>query len=118
MSKMMYGSLAINIAVLVPICAGILWQRPWIAESYGSATPARGILAAVYLSILIVSVVLLFIRRPQMVAALLLVQIVYKLMTPFTVGTLANPVVISNLGIAAFHTATLTMFMLRLQTME
>lgn len=43
---------------------------------------------------------------PAMVAALLLVQILYKLLTPFTVGTLANPVVLSNLAIAAFHAAT------------
>ena len=36
-----------------------------------------------------------------------MVQILYKLTTPVTVGTLQNPVVISNLGIAMFHTVTL-----------
>jgi hypothetical protein len=42
-----------------------------------------------------------------MVAALLLVQVIYKLTTPFTVGSFTNPVVLSNLAIAAFHSGTL-----------
>ena len=42
-----------------------------------------------------------------MVAALLAVQIIYKLTTPFTVQSLSNPVVLSNLAIAAFHAVTL-----------
>ena len=48
-----------------------------------------------------------FPARTQMAAALLLVQVLYKVTTPLTVGTLANPVVVSNLVIAGFHTATL-----------
>ena len=44
---------------------------------------------------------------PMMVAALLMVQIIYKLITPFAVGNLSNPVVVSNLAIAAFHSVTL-----------
>jgi hypothetical protein len=35
------------------------------------------------------------------------VQALYKITTPLTVGTIANPVVVSNLVIAGFHTATL-----------
>jgi hypothetical protein len=34
---------------------------------------------------------------------LLSVQIVYKLLSPIMVGTLTNPVIISNLFIALFH---------------
>jgi hypothetical protein len=37
------------------------------------------------------------------------VQFVYKLTTPVTVGTLLNPVVVSNLGIAGFHAVTLVL---------
>jgi hypothetical protein len=70
-------------------------------------TAARGILLSIYLSILIASGVLLVFRNPGSVAALLAVQVIYKLTTPFTVGTLQNPVVISNLGIALFHSLTL-----------
>ena len=44
---------------------------------------------------------------PLMVAALLSVQIIYKLITPFAVGNFSNPVVVSNLAIAAFHSITL-----------
>jgi len=100
-------SLVLNIVVLVPVCAGLLMQADWIQASYGEANPARGILLSVYLSILVASALLLALRDPGPVATLLLVQIVYKLTTPFTVGTFHNPVVISNLGIAAFHAVTL-----------
>ena len=82
-------------------------SQPGATEVFGERSPARGILQSVYLSILVVSVALLFIRDPRAIAALLVVQIVYKLTTPFTVGTLRHPVVVSNLGIAAFHLATL-----------
>jgi hypothetical protein len=41
------------------------------------------------------------------VAALLAVQVIYKLTTPFTVGSFRNPVVISNLVIATLHAVTL-----------
>lgn len=34
--------------------------------------------------------------------------LVYKLLTPLTVGSLKHPVVLSNLGIAALHVVTLT----------
>ena len=63
---------------------------------------------SMYLSILFVSVLLMFRPAPAFVAALLLVQVVYKLTTPFTVGTLRHPVVISNLAISAVHIVTLT----------
>jgi hypothetical protein len=50
---------------------------------------------------------LLFKRQPMLVAPLLLVQVLYKLTTPFTVGSFTNPVVISNVVIAAVHLMTL-----------
>lgn len=99
-------SLALNILVLVPVCGSLLTGAGWTLAAYGPASPARGILLSVYLAILVVSVGLLFKPVPAMVAALLIVQIVYKVTTPFTVGTIANPVVLSNLAIAAVHAAT------------
>ncbi|WP_238339435.1 hypothetical protein [Novosphingobium ginsenosidimutans] len=99
-------SLALNILVLVPVCGSLLTGAGWTLAAYGPASPARGILLSIYLAILVVSVGLLFKPVPAMVAALLIVQIVYKVTTPFTVGTIANPVVLSNLAIAAVHAAT------------
>ncbi len=95
-----------------PVCGGLLVDTfgsgaEWVRESYGPDSPGRRILLAVYLSIGLVSAGLLVWRQPTGIAALLAVQIVYKLLTPLTVGTLQNPVVISNLLIAAFHAATL-----------
>lgn len=107
MRWMLVLSLLLNIVVLVPVCAGLLTHANWALASYGEATAARGILLSIYLSIALVSALLLVVREPNLVAALLLVQVLYKVTTPLTVGTLANPVVLSNLGIAAFHAVTL-----------
>jgi hypothetical protein len=96
-------SLILNILVLIPVCSGILLKANWALDSYGIKTPARGILLSIYLAILIFSAVLLFKFDSKMVLALLSVQIIYKLLSPIMVGTMANPVIISNIFIAAFH---------------
>ena len=100
-------SLALNVAVLVPVTASLIGNAGWTAAAYGPPSPARGILLSIYLAIMLVSMGLLFKPLPAMVAALLMVQILYKVTTPFSVGTLSNPVVLSNLAIAAFHAVTL-----------
>ena len=107
MQTMLVLSLVLNVAVLVPVCAGLLSDAKWARACYGPASPGRRILLSVYLAIGVVSVLFLVGRWPAPVAALLVVQVTYKLTTPFTVGTITNPVVASNLGIAAFHTLTL-----------
>lgn len=104
-------SLWLNIAVLVPVTGSLLANAAWTEAAYGPPSPARGIVLAFYLAILAGSAALLWKPAPAMVAALLLVQIAYKLMTPFTVGTLANPVVLSNLAIAAVHAVTVTLIL-------
>lgn len=106
MRALIYASLGLNIFVLVPVCHGLLNKADWTLAAYGADTAARGILLSVYLAILAVSVGLLFKPIPAMVAALLLVQILYKFSTPFTVGSFGNPVVTANLAIAAFHSIT------------
>ena len=78
----------------------------WTDAAYGPPSPARGILLSIYLAILLVSAGLLLRPVADMVAALLIVQIAYKVTTPITVRTLANPVVLSNLAIAAVHLVT------------
>ncbi|MEI7862498.1 MAG: hypothetical protein WCJ21_07700 [Planctomycetota bacterium] len=107
MRLMVVLSLLINVAVLLPVCAGLLADAAWTRSAYGEWTPARAILLSIYMAIGLVSVLLLVRREPKAVAALLLVQVLYKVTTPLTVGTIANPVVVSNLLIAGFHTATL-----------
>ncbi|MEO5857534.1 MAG: hypothetical protein ABIR33_01160 [Pyrinomonadaceae bacterium] len=107
MQLMMTVSLVLNIAVLVPVCFGIISSASWANEAYGDATAARGILLSVYLAIAAASMLLLVGRNSKMIAVLLLVQVIYKLTTPLTVGTFQNAVVVSNLLIAAFHTTTL-----------
>jgi hypothetical protein len=102
---LIYASLVLNILVLVPVCYGLLSSGSEAA--FGPASPAKGILLSVYGAILICSIGLMIKPIPAMVASLLIVQIIYKLTTPFTVGSAAHPVVMSNLAIAAFHCITL-----------
>lgn len=96
-------SLLLNILVLIPVCSGILFNSFWTVDSYGVDTPARGILLSIYLAILISSIILIFKFDPKFVMALLTVQIIYKLLSPFMVGSFTNPVIISNIFIALFH---------------
>lgn len=107
MRSLIFASLALNVLVLVPVCLGLLTKAGWTLSAYGPDSAARAILMSVYLAILLCSAGLMAKPVPMMVAALLLVQIIYKLITPFAVGNLTNPVVVSNLAIAAFHSITL-----------
>ena len=107
MHALILASLGLNVLVLVPVCLGLLLRSRWVEAAYGLETPARGILLSVYLAILFASAGLLVMPVPAMVAGLLILQIVYKVSTPFTVRSFSNPVVVSNLAIAAVHIVTL-----------
>lgn len=111
MHRMIPLSLILNIAVLVPVCAGLLTDAAWARNCYGPPTPARSILLSVYLAIAAASLLLFCYPQPLPVATLLFVQVLYKLTTPFTVGSIKNPVVISNLLISAVHIATLALIL-------
>ena len=110
-------SLGVNIAVLIVVCTVLIAfsDAEPVTYGWGPATAARGILLSVYFSILAVSILLLglYVYRSadraaidNMIAALLLTQILYKITTPITAGP-ANPVAISNLGISVLHSITL-----------
>jgi hypothetical protein len=63
----------------------------------------------------VVSLGLLWRQEPVAVAALLLVQVIYKITTPLTVGSLENPVVLSNLLVAVVHVSTLRLIVRELR---
>jgi hypothetical protein len=105
---LIYLSLILNIAVLVPIVVLMVVKSPLVDTAWGSFTAARGILLSIYFAILVASIVLLLLPVTAFIAALLSVQVIYKVTTPFTVGTFRNPVVISNLVISAVHIVTLS----------
>ena len=96
-------SLLLNILVLIPVSSGLLLNSNWAIESYGIESPARGILLAIYMAILILSCIFLYKFDAKLVLALLTVQVIYKVLSPIIVGTIYNPVLISNLIIALFH---------------
>lgn len=118
MKKMILISLIVNVLVLIPVCIGLIGDVPRVSSVYGSYSPARGILLSVYGAILLVSLVLLFKPLPMLVAPLLLVQILYKLTTPFTVGSFTNPVVMSNLFVAVLHLITLYLILRTIREKE
>lgn len=113
--KMMQISLTTNVVVLIPVCLSLLLDAPWVPNGWGEFSPARGILLSIYGAILLVSLGLLWRTEPVAVAALLLVQVIYKITTPFTVGSFENPVVISNLVVAALHAMTLSLIVRELR---
>ena len=117
---MLIISLVLNIAVLIPVVSVLLLSTRRGIDArerfpFGERTPARDILLAIYIAILVVSIALLAglaLGGPTATievaaAALFTVQIVYKVLTAVTVrDALRNPVVLSNLGIAAVHAVT------------
>jgi hypothetical protein len=103
---LMIVSLAGNIICLVPICSLIVSEVPGFITAFGPALPARQILLAIYISIIVCSGLLLWLRDERMVATLLFAQIVYKVLTPLTVFSFTNPVVLFNLGFALLHSIT------------
>ena len=100
-------SLVLNIAVLIPICFLMITNNFRMVKTLGEFNPARGILLAIYISILLGSIFLLIAPDKKSIIALLAIQIVYKFLTPFTVKTIKHPFVISNILIALFHVLTL-----------
>lgn len=107
MKKLITISLIANISILIPVCGGLAIESDRMLGVFGESTPARGILLSIYFSILLSSALLLIHRSPKQVAVLLLVQILYKISTPITVGTFYNPVVIINVIVSALHICTL-----------
>ncbi|MEM6515963.1 MAG: hypothetical protein AAF688_07250 [Bacteroidota bacterium] len=103
---MVTASLMLNIIILAFVCLGLITDSKRVQKTAGIFTPARGVLLAIYLTIALASLALLFIPNNNFIFSLLILQIVYKIMTPFTVRTLKNPIVISNLFIAVFHFIT------------
>ena len=104
---MLTVSLLLNVLVLIPVCLGLLRDGERMGTVLGPRQDGRQILLAIYLAILALSVLLLLRPDPAMAGGLLLVQVIYKLLSPLTVGKLRHPVVLSNLGIAGVHALTL-----------
>ena len=110
---MLAVSLLINVLILVPVVGGLLRNTPSTTDVFGAQSPARQILTALYLAILIMSIALLVLLVTRGFDAawtyalpLLLLQIVYKLLT-WPLVRLKHPVVMPNLAVAALHTLTL-----------
>ncbi len=106
-NKLVRVSLGLNIVALVPICSALILDVERVHRVFGAATQGRAILLSIYLAIVVMSAFLLAKPDDKMVTTVLAMQVVYKVTTPITVGTFANPVVISNLGIAVLHSITL-----------
>ncbi|MEM9796106.1 MAG: hypothetical protein AAF919_06435 [Pseudomonadota bacterium] len=105
---MLVLSLAINVAVLVPVLWGLISDSPGSASAFGPDEPARRILISVYCAIALLSAVLLAwpAGRPTFGPGLLSLQVVYKIISVVALGP-AHPVAMANLGIAAVHSITL-----------
>lgn len=108
MSIILFSHL-LNVLVAGGFGVLLLLNAPSMTTVYGAATPARGILASIYLSIAAASVcALLFPAYSIAIATVLFpLQILYKLSTVLTVGSIMHPVVVSNLLISVVHAISL-----------
>lgn len=61
---MITASLLLNLSVLIPVCLGLIMDAERMKFTAGVFTPARGILLAMYLTIAIASLLLLFLNEP------------------------------------------------------
>ncbi len=117
-------SLAANVLILIAVCTVLIafGKSEPVTYVWGPPTDGRGILLSVYFAILVASMALLALHvfyadktpTEYMVAALLSVQILYKISTPATAGP-GNPVAISNLAISVLHSVTLALLWRRLR---
>jgi hypothetical protein len=79
----------------------------FVAHGWGTAQPSLYILLAIYCTILLASFYLLIRPNIYFIFSLLMMQVVYKLLSPILVGNLQNPVVLSNIAIAMVHMVSL-----------
>lgn len=108
----------VNVVVVTIIPYLIFRNSPSMTAVYGPDSPARRILACLYATIAVASGAALLAQfafgRTDVSIAIALVlfpmQILYKVATAFTVGA-GNPVVISNLAIAALHSGGLALYL-------
>lgn len=109
-------SLSVNVAVLGAVCTALLFFKnsDVVENAWGPDTTSREILLSVYISLFALSLIFFVLHVYEkdlaliehMIYMLLLIQVLYKICTPFTAG-IANPVVISNLVISSIHLTTL-----------
>ena len=106
-------SLLANITITFLVTFAIWRNHPGAGEVYGTDSPARRILASVYLTIGLISLYAMgqiMIGNSaiawQVAMTLLPLQIIYKVMTAVALRLL-HPVVLANLGVAGLHCLTL-----------
>lgn len=99
----------VNVLVAGSVGILLLLNAPGMVAVYGEASPARSILVSVYLAIAITSAfALLFPAYSIMIAKVLFpLQIIYKVSTIVTVGSITHPVVVSNVLISVLHAISL-----------
>jgi hypothetical protein len=106
-------ALVFNVIVLVPVISVLMLGLSPAEDGFGPVTEGRLILTSIYISIAIISLVLIVMHLSQqawampMSVALFAVQITYKIITVPMVG-LSNPVVITNLVVVAVQVLALS----------
>lgn len=110
---MLYLSLGTNVAITVPLAWMMLRDARAVGTVYGPDSPSRRILACVYASIGLLSLLGLYAwptghdeTAMAVILGVLPLQIVYTLMSAFALPW-RNPVVRINLAVCALHAVTL-----------
>jgi len=98
----------LNLLVLLPVCAGLLFRAEKMVAVFGPDTTARQILLSMYLTILVISGLLLLLSAPAAISLTLFgFQIIYKMLSLILIKDRRVPVYWFNGAIALFHAATI-----------
>lgn len=109
--SLLWLSYAVNVIVLLPICAFLLSGSARLEVVFGPDTTARQILTCMYATLLILSAYCLVARNANLTVAwtVFSFQIIYKSLSVVLIKNKRVPVLWFNLVIAILHSVTLAL---------
>jgi hypothetical protein len=107
--EMLRFAFALNVVILVPVCAGFLIKARHMEPVFGADSTSRQILLCMYLALTGLSAYLFFDNKRALLLApaVLGFQVVYKVLSLVLIKDKAVPVYWFNLGVAIFHSIVL-----------
>lgn len=99
-------SCAFNVLLFLLICIGMQVNAGWIRVSFGQPSLARSALFSMYAVGLIFSILMLLRFFPTFAVPLLIFNISFAIVVPFTYWNIRHPIIVTHLVLAAVHCVT------------
>lgn len=105
---MLKAAFGLNVLILLPICWGLAVGAKQMDLVFGSPSTSRQILLCMYLTLLLLSLYLLYDsdKATSWAPVILGFQIIYKTLSLVLIEDKTVPVYWFNLGVAIFHSFT------------